>query len=293
MNWQPILEQIHLITGQTVTQVTASRLMGGDISAAYRLQTEQFVYFIKLNRPEQFAMFQAEAAGLQQLAATHTVRVPQPMLCAKTDDYAFLVLEFIELHSLTPLAERLFGEQLASLHQIEHAYFGWHQDNTIGSTAQNNPVSHDWPHFWRDCRLVSQLALAAKNGYRGHLQALGERLCVKLPLLFDGYQPKPSLLHGDLWSGNVAMDLQGNPVLFDPACYYGDRVVDIAMTTLFNRFGNGFYEAYQATYPLDENSSLRTTLYNLYHIFNHLNLFGSGYLKQAERMIESLLADLG
>lgn len=292
MNWQPIFEQIRLITGQHLKQVTARRLMGGDISAAYRLQTEHDVYFIKLNRPERLTMFQAEAVGLQELAATCTVRVPQPVLYAKTDDYAFLVLEFIELRSLTPVAEQLFGEQLAALHQIEQAYFGWHQDNTIGSTAQNNPISPNWLHFWRDHRLVTQLALAATNGYRGRLQTLGERLCVKLPLVFDGCQPQPALLHGDLWTGNAAMDEQGHPVIFDPACYYGDRLVDIAMTTLFSRFGRGFYEAYQATYPLDENSTLRQTLYNLYHILNHLNLFGAGYLRPAESMIESLLAEL-
>ena len=113
----------------------------------------------------------------------------------------------------------------------------------------------------------------------------------QLPIFFDGYTPAPSLLHGDLWSGNASSDPQGNPVIFDPACYYGDREADIAMTELFGGFGSDFYNAYQIEYPLDPGYKIRKTLYNLYHILNHLNLFGSGYLSQSESMIELLLAE--
>ncbi len=113
-----------------------------------------------------------------------------------------------------------------------------------------------------------------------------------LAVLFVGYQPQPSLLHGDLWGGNAAVDTQGNPVIFDPACYFGDREADLAMTELFGGFGRDFYAAYQDFLPLDQGYATRKTLYNLYHILNHLHLFGGGYLSQSERMLERLLAEV-
>ena len=137
-----------------------------------------------------------------------------------------------------------------------------------------------------------QLKLAADKGYGGLLQANGERLCSDMAALFDNYLPQPSLLHGDLWAGNAAVDKQGCPVIFDPACYYGDREADLAMTELFGGFSRDFYAAYQAVWPLNQGYGVRKTFYNLYHILNHLNLFGGGYLRQAESMMAMLLAEI-
>lgn len=291
--WQAISEQIELTTGQAFGVVSAQKLAGGDINAAFRLQGHDKSYFVKLNCADLLAMFDAEFAGLQDLANTQTMRVPVPVVYGTTGDHSFLVLEYIELGRFNPVSERLLGWQLSQLHQVKQSYFGWHRNNTIGSTPQMNDRSEDWPDFWRNHRLYFQLKLAAKNGYCGNLQRAGERLCCDMEALFDSYRPQASLLHGDLWAGNAAVDKQGCPVIFDPACYYGDREADLAMTELFGGFSNDFYEAYQEVCPLDQGFGVRKTLYNLYHILNHLNLFGGGYLRQAENMVAILLAELG
>jgi len=292
MNWQAIAQQIESATGQPFKLLKAQPLSGGDINAAYRLQSENVSFFVKLNTPERLAMFEAEASGLQALMQTQSIRVPNFIACGKTADHAFLVLEYIDLHRLNNRSEQLLGQQLAQLHLQKQAYFGWHSDNTIGSTVQVNGHYHDWILFWQQQRLGHQLTLAATKGYSGRLQTLGDKLCSNLHPYFSGYQPQPALVHGDLWGGNAAADAQGNPVIYDPACYFGDRETDLAMTELFGGFSPAFYQAYQAVYPLDPGYVRRKTLYNLYHILNHLNLFGRSYLHQAENMIEKLLAYL-
>ena len=291
MNWQSIVEQIEA-TGATFKLVNVRPLVGGDINSAYCLQGTDKSYFIKLNRADTIAMFAAEAAGLTELAATRTVRIPTPVVHGKSAEHAFLVLEYIEFSTSSKTSDRQFGQQLALLHQQCQPYYGWHRSNTIGSTPQPNARNNDWIEFWRIQRLQHQLQLAAAKGYGGHLQTTGAQLCEKLASFFDGYQPQPSLLHGDLWGGNAAMDKQGNPVMFDPACYYGDKEADLAMTELFGGFSQDFYAAYRDTCPLDQGYTTRKTLYNLYHILNHLNLFGGGYLRQAENMTDSLLSEI-
>jgi fructosamine-3-kinase len=147
-------------------------------------------------------------------------------------------------------------------------------------------------NFWRRPRQGFQLELAARNGLGRDIQHLGERLMEAFPTLMD-HAPSPSLLHGDLWGGNLGHDDQGNPVIYDPATYYGDREAEIAMTELFGGFGAAFYDAYNAAWPLDAGYRTRRTFYNLYHILNHANMFGGGYVGQARRMMEQLLAALG
>jgi len=292
MNWPAIVEQFETATGRPFKFVKAQAIAGGDINMAYRLSGEHSNCFIKLNRPDQLAMFEAEACGLKELANSQTVRVPAVWFCGKTAENAFLVLEYIDFGSASKASERLLGQQLAQLHRQNQPYFGWHRDNTIGSTQQCNGQYADWPGFWREQRLGFQFTLAAKKGYGGRLQATGEQLCEGLEQFFDTYSPSPSLLHGDLWSGNAAVDTQGRPVIFDPACYYGDREADLAMTELFGGFSPDFYAAYNETWPLDPGYPVRKSLYNLYHILNHLNLFGGGYLRQAEHKIALLLAEI-
>ncbi|MBL6986984.1 MAG: fructosamine kinase family protein [Methylobacter sp.] len=290
MNWQAIVQHIEAATGQAFVLQNAKPLAGGDINAAYRLQAENRSFFVKLNTPDRVLMFEAEAAGLQALAQTQSMRVPKVIVCGQTANHAFLVLEYIALTNLNSRSEQLLGQQLAQLHKQKQAYFGWHRDNTIGSTIQVNGCYDDWISFWQEQRLGYQLTLAAEQGYGGRLQILGEKLCANLKPLFLGYQPQPALVHGDLWGGNVAADEQGNPVIYDPACYFGDRETDLAMTELFGGFSPVFYQAYHDLYPLDSGYASRKNLYNLYHILNHLNLFGQGYLHQAENRIIQLLA---
>lgn len=264
---------------------------GGCINAAYRLEGEGRSFFVKLNRPSLLSMFEAEVDGLRAMAETATVRVPEPVCCGVAGDQAYLAMECLDLRGSRSSSDRLLGRQLAAMHQIRQPYFGWHRDNTIGSTPQPNARDDDWVDFWARQRLGFQLKLAADQGYGGRLQRQGEQLQACLPALFRGYTARPSLLHGDLWSGNHAQDEAGQPVIFDPACYYGDREADLAMTELFGGFGGDFYGAYREAFPLDQGYAVRKTLYNLYHILNHLNLFGGGYLSQAESMIDRLLAE--
>lgn len=288
----PIVQHIEAATGLPFKLTAVDSVSGGDINRAWRLQGESSCFFVKLNKPALVAMFAAEFAGLQALANTHTLRVPKPLVFGQTDTQAFIVMEWLDFGGGSKQSQRLLGQQLAQMHQQLQPYYGWEMANTIGSTQQLNTPSEDWLSFWRTQRLQLQLQLAAKQGYRGNLQSLGERLCQSMAAFFSAYQPQPSLLHGDLWGGNAAVDQQGNPVLFDPACYYGDREADLAMTELFGGFSRDFYAAYQEVWPLDAGYKTRKQFYNLYHILNHLNLFGGGYLQQAENMLRNLLSEI-
>ena len=262
---------------------------GGCINEAYRLEgVDSSRYFLKLNKARHLPMFVAEAEGLSAIAATNTIRVPQPVAHGTANSHSFLVLEYLELGNRSNAA--LLGKQLAALHRCTSSRFGLMQDNFIGTTPQPNGWKDSWIDFWREQRLGFQLRLAEGNGYGGQLQTLGNRLLDTLPAFFAGYTPQPSLLHGDLWSGNHAFLADGTPAIFDPAVYYGDRECDLAMTELFGGYSADFYAAYRAAYPLDSGYAVRRDLYNLYHILNHANLFGGGYARQAEQMMQKLLA---
>lgn len=290
-NWVDIAEAIGNATQSPFNVVRSVPVGGGDINHAYRLDgADGRSFFVKLNDAKRQAMFPAESAGLDTMARTDTVRVPIPIVHGTTADKAYLVLEQLELRGSGDASQ--LGEQLAAMHRCTAEQFGFWIDNTIGTTPQSNAWSDGWIAFWREHRLGAQLRLAAKNGYGSRLQELGEELSIKLEEFFSHYQPQPSLLHGDLWGGNHAFLGDGTPVIFDPATYYGDREADIAMTELFGGYGKNFQAAYRAAWPLDEGYATRSTLYNLYHILNHANLFGGGYARQAEHMMQQLLAEL-
>jgi len=267
-------------------------LGGGCISSAFKLEGDDSSFFVKTHHAENIQMFEAEAQGLREIDDSNTLRVPRPICCGSEGDIAFLVLEFLELGGGNGTAMSDFGAQFANMHKTTAARFGWDIDNTIGSTPQINTASDNWVEFLRDRRLGFQFSLAGQRGFGGTLQRNGEQLLGSLDAFFTDYQPVPSLLHGDLWSGNYAIDRQGRAVIFDPAVYYGDREADLAMTELFGGFGQRFYAAYQESFPLDAGYRLRKGLYNLYHILNHLNLFGNGYLSQAENMTSRLLGEI-
>lgn len=290
--WDAIARAIGQATGQPFELRDRGGVGGGCINETVRLEgTDGRRYFVKLNHAGRLDMFQAEYEGLAELAAPRALHVPEPVAVGTAAGRAYLVMEYIPLGGRG--AGAALGEGLSALHRTTRPRFGWHRDNTIGSTPQINTETDDWVEFWRRHRLGFQLDLAARKGHGGRLQRLGERVMEKLPALFTDYIPQPSLLHGDLWGGNWGTDSEGRPVIFDPAVYYGDREADLAMTELFGGFGPDFYAAYQAAWPLDSGYRVRKTLYNLYHVLNHLNLFGGGYGSQAEHMMERLLAELG
>ena len=256
---------------------------GGDISAAWRVGSA----FVKTGGIDSLEMLQAEAEGLQELNAAGAIRVPEVLGVGSTENDAYFATEWIDFDRPTSDIERLLGEQLAAMHRCTKDSFGWHRDNTIGLTPQHNDLSDDWVDFFRTRRLGFQLELADRNGFGGDLQSAGRKLGDNLEAFFKDYVPAASLLHGDLWGGNWAA-AKGQPVIFDPAVYYGDRESDIAMTQLFGGFGQAFYSAYQESWPMEPGHESRLMLYQLYHVLNHLNLFGSGYLGRAMQLIRDL-----
>jgi fructosamine-3-kinase len=287
-----IAARIAAATGQPFTLERQGGVGGGCINATEVLEGSGRKYFVKLNDASRLEMFAAEAEGLQALAMAKALRVPQPICHGQINGNAYLVLEYLELGSGSAQSLEKLGTGLAALHRCTQRQFGWHRANTIGSTPQINTPSDDWVVFYREHRLGYQLRLAAEQGCGGALLRQGEQLMDRLEVFFEGYRPVASLLHGDLWGGNYSAMRSGEPVIFDPAVYYGDRETDLAMTELFGGFGARFYAAYRAAWPLDAGYRVRKTLYNLYHVLNHFNLFGGGYAAQAEHMIGSLLADL-
>ncbi len=269
---------------------TSQSVSGGSINSALSLETTAGRFFIKINKAHLADMFAAEADGLEALKSTDAMKVPRVIALGTHAGFSWLAMEFMDLGG--PAHPARFGEALARLHLQRGDTFGWQRNNTIGSTPQCNTPHADWVEFWRHCRLGPQLEFAHRDGAPRALIAAGERLYEALPAFFTDYRPEPSLLHGDLWSGNWGFERTGEPVLFDPAVYYGDRETDIAMTGLFGSPGREFYAAYDAAWPLDPGYQVRTTLYNLYHILNHHHLFGGGYATQAQRMLAVLLAEL-
>lgn len=291
-DWAEVAAAISAATGVPFHPGEARGVGGGCINAAARLEDRGRRYFVKLNDVARLEMFVAETAGLKELSRAGAVRVPQPICQGTAGATAFLVLEYLDLRPVAGEAQERLGRGLAALHRVTRRHFGWDRDNTIGSTPQPNRPQDDWCGFWRNQRLGFQLELAGRNGYGKRLTQKGERLSERLDAFFRSYRPIPSLLHGDLWSGNAAATPEGEPVIFDPAAYFGDRETDVAMTELFGGFSDRFYAAYREAWPLDPGYETRRMLYNLYHVLNHLNLFGGGYLGQAERMLDRLLAEL-
>lgn len=260
---------------------------GGDISSAWRVKTEGNAVFLKTGPASQLDMFLAEADGLKELEKADAIRVPKVLGCVCSGEESLLALEWIDFELASDSSEWMLGRNLAMLHRFTAEQFGWRRDNAIGRTPQHNPWSDDWVEFFKVQRIGYQLQLAEQNGFNGQIQTMGTRLLDGIGRFFPGYWPEASLLHGDLWGGNWAAS-DGVPVIFDPAVYYGDRETDIAMTRLFGGFGAAFYEAYEDAWPMAEGYAERQRLYQLYHVLNHLNLFGTAYLGRAESLLREL-----
>lgn len=284
--WNQIAAHISQVTQQDFKATHRRPVGGGSINQAYAVVDGEIAYFVKVNDANRVAMFESEAIALRQILETHTIRVPRPLCWGVANGSSYLAMEWLDLGYGTHQSWQEMGRQLAALHRVTSPNgFGWEQDNTIGATPQPNPWTADWVEFFTEHRIRYQLQLAKRRGGHFPQQAW---LLAAIPEILADHQPQPSLVHGDLWSGNAAVTILGEAVIVDPAAYFGDREVDLAMTELFGSFPNDFYRAYNDAFPLEPGYQRRKTLYNLYHILNHFNLFGGGYESQANRIIESL-----
>jgi protein-ribulosamine 3-kinase len=288
-----LAREMAALTGTACASVPERSIAGGSINSCYRWRGDAGPMFVKVGPRISHEAFAAEADGLRELGRARALRVPQVLALGVADTAAFLALEWIERGAADAACERRLGEGLAALHAVTAPQFGWWRDNTIGRTPQGNAWSADWLEFFRERRLRPQLALAGRQGFSRRLSERGARLLEALPALLAGHRPHAALLHGDLWGGNWLASTAGEPVLFDPAVYYGDREADLAMTRLFGGFGAAFCRAYESAAPLPAGAALRAELYNLYHVLNHANLFGGGYAAQAQSIIDWLLSEAG
>lgn len=284
---EPIISLVGNHERDKISDYRSEAVAGGDINTSYLLTTSCRTYFVKtLNQPNATIMHQTEARGLQALAQTHSLEVPEVIGDGAVDGTSFLVLQGLRLGG--PRDWQALGRGLQAIHRHTASHFGWPETNFIGTAPQYNTEHTHWREFWWQLRLLPQLELAYSNGYRHPLESVAKVLPPICDRLLSQHQPPASLVHGDLWAGNVGFLSDARPVLFDPACYYGDREVDLAMTHLFGGFSEDFYRAYYAEWPLKAGYQHRFILYNLYHLLNHLNLFGRGYLDQCVHSIKQL-----
>ena len=286
--WTQIAQHISKVTEKEFFVNSHRSVSGGCINQGYAVTDGNCSYFVKLNSASEVVMFEAEALGLKQLQTTASIRVPKPICWGIAASSAYIVLEWLELGSGGNSSWQEMGRQLAAMHTHTSSQgFGWEMNNTIGSTPQINTWTTDWAEFYAKHRLGYQFQLAKRRG--GHFPQQ-ERLLAVIPQLLAQHLPQPSLVHGDLWGGNAAFTTSREPAIFDPATYYGDREVDVAMTELFGGFPAAFYRGYNEVFPLGSGYEQRKILYNLYHILNHFNIFGGSYESQANRMISQILA---
>ena len=262
-----------------------SPVSGGCINHGGKLTTTGGDFFIKWNDSKVFPlMFEKEAKGLRLLLGTQAIRVIEVIGFGEATDYQFILLEWI---NSAPKAENfwtLLGQRLAALHGHTSSSFGLDHDNYIGSLRQYNPPATSWTDFFIHQRLEPQIRLATDNhlpvqSLRKKLEAFYKKLPGLLP------EEPPSLLHGDLWGGNLLADEKGSPVLIDPAVYFGHREAELAYTHLFGHFDPLFYQTYEESYPLKPGFLQRADIYNLYPLLVHVNLFGGVYVQKSEAIV--------
>lgn len=277
------------LLGREIAIKYYTKLHGGSVNYSYQIATNRGPFFIKLNRADSFPnMFSLEQLGLQTLKESNTLEVPTIIAEGEHDGVAYLVLEFIEVGQETSLFWETFGRQVAALHQIKEKQFGLTYSNYIGSLPQSNELVEDWSTFFGEQRIMAQAKMAFDSAridkaLLSELESIANNLDQLFPLA------TPSLLHGDLWSGNFMVHANGNPILIDPAIYYGNREMDMAMSLLFGGFQKRFYDAYQEVYPLSEAWETRVDLCNVYPLLVHVNLFGASYAQRLKSAIKRYL----
>jgi len=257
------------------------------LNLSFKVSDGQQSYFLKINNKSCLENFQAEAYSLKQLNTLANIASPTVTTIGTSLDKSFLVLDYIDFSKAKPMLWHQLGQQLAQMHyENRHGQFGWQHDNFIGSTIQPNHWSSNWTTFFSDQRIAWQLQLLSERSIMlGNIEHITQ-VCHDALL---HHNVSPSLVHGDLWQGNTGFTGE-QAMIFDPACYYGDREVDIAMTELFGHFPDDFYHGYQAEYPLDSGYGQRKLVYNFYHILNHANIFGGIYIDQAKAALSRIMS---
>lgn len=282
---QEIESILTIKTGKEVVIKRTSSLSGGSINSAFSVDTSAGNFFMKYNRASAYpGMFETEARGLSLLHDAQEIRVPAVVASGDDGSNTFIILEYIDPAPKKDDFWDVFGRKLASLHRHEGPYFGLDHDNYIGSLQQFNDKHDRWTDFFREQRLLVQIEMAARSGLLpSHTRQSFESLFARLDDIFP--DEPPSLIHGDLWSGNYMVDDKGEACIIDPAVYYGSREMDIGMSQLFGVFGSGFYESYNNTWPMEPGWRERIEICNLYPLMVHVNLFGAGYLGSVESIL--------
>jgi len=285
--WQTIGKDISAATSTDFSIVKADRISGGDINQSFVVYNNQQHFFIKINNADVAAMFEQEAYSLKAIHNANTIACPSVICLGSTDSLSYLVLEYLTIDRSQQSNWYQYGQELAQMHEVTvHGQFGWQEDNFIGLTPQSNQWQSNWRSFFAEQRIGWQLQLLREKSVKlGNIDHIVDA-CHKGLLHHKVF---PSLVHGDLWQGNMGF-CDGKPLIFDPASYYGDREVDIAMTELFGTLPQDFYQGYQSISAIPPGYEKRKHIYNLYHILNHANLFGEVYIDQARASITRILA---
>jgi len=267
---------------------SCSKISGGDTSQTFIISGTHDQFFVKINSFDNLELFRQEMIGLKTLSQCDSFVVPSPVVLGSYRDNSFLVLEYLALSNSENMRD--FACSLAKLHSYRSSNFGFMSNNYIGSNHQSNDWDSDWGRFFTQRRLRPQFKMLEDSGV--YLGMEKNRLLEVLPNFLNQHKPEPSLVHGDLWQGNYAFNQFGKPTIFDPACYYGDREVDLAMLELFGYPGMEFKQTYSRLQPLKKGIGLRKEIYNLYHLLNHANLFGGHYFDQVVISISSILKSI-
>jgi fructosamine-3-kinase len=284
-----IEEALSLHSGKPLPVSDYSSVSGGSINEAYRIETAIGLFFVKTNDAAKYpGMFEAEKKGLKLLKENSKLKIPECITVAGNENDSIIILEYIESGMKDQNSWHLFAQQLAQLHRKTNDRFGLDHDNYIGSLKQSNFFHSSWAEFYIEERLSKQLKMAYDDKkISSRLLRSFDKLYQRLPDLFP--VEHPSLLHGDLWSGNYMVTSEKQPCIYDPAVYYGHREMDIAMTRLFGGFPDEFYKAYNEHFPMEKKWEERMSLCNLYPLLVHVNLFGGGYVRELEIIVKRLV----
>jgi fructosamine-3-kinase len=283
--WHFISERISECIQQDFICDDIREVKAGDSHKAYKISDGKQHFFVKINEKIHLTNFEVEVDGLEHLSNTQLFKVPNFICTGLVSNHSFLVLEYINMSQGNEQSWFHFGQTLAELHKTQtQQMYGWQEDNFIGLTPQSNLWQKKWSCFFAEQRIGFMLQLLSEKGL---VLANIDTVVESIKSLLTGHNPKPSMLHGDLWQGNTGFN-KNQPVLFDPAFYFGDRETDLAMTELFGRFPVQFYQGYADIWPLEVDYEYRKPIYQLYHVLNHALLFGGHYIESAKITLKNL-----